>query len=109
MGSRQDGSDHICVGDAETLERRSHLLALRVILLGDDPGGVTIQCYCAVIACTLLALWGGKKPDKATWRMAYWFITGLAGEDDLLAHVNRPDNRGVKLRAKEELWKKLGY
>jgi hypothetical protein len=78
-------------------------------LLSDDPGGVTIQCYCAVIACMLLALWSGKKPDKATWRMAYWFITGLASEADLLAHVNRPDNRGVKLRAKEELWKKLGY
>ena len=78
-------------------------------LISDDPGGVAIQCYCAVIACMLLALWTGRKPDKATWRMAYWFITGLAGEADLLAHVNRPDNTGVKLRAKEELWKKLGY
>ena len=78
-------------------------------LLSDDPDGVTIQCYCAVIACMLLALWTGKRPDKAMWRMAYWFMTGLASEDDLLAHVNRPDNTGVKLRAKEELWKKLGY
>jgi hypothetical protein len=78
-------------------------------LLSDDPDGVTIQCYCAVIACMLLALWTGRKPDKAMWRMAYWLMTGLASEDDLLAHVNRPDNRGVKLAAKEALWKKLGY
>jgi hypothetical protein len=78
-------------------------------LLSDDPDGVAIQCYCAVIACMLLALWTGKKPDKATWRMAYWFMTGLASEADLLAHVNRPDRTGVKLRAKAELWKKLGY
>ena len=85
-----------------------HVLGCRH-LISDDPDGVAIQCYCAVIACMLLALWGGKKPDKATWRMAYWFITGLASEADLLAHVNRPDNTGVKLRAKEELWKKLGY
>jgi Transposase DDE domain len=78
-------------------------------LLSDDPDGVAVQCYCAVIACMLLALWSGRKPDKAAWRMAYWFITGLASEADLLEHVNRPDNTGVKLRAKEELWKKLGY
>jgi len=78
-------------------------------LLSDDPDGVAIQCYCAVIACMLLALWGGKKPDKATWRMTYWFITGLASEAEMLAHVNQPDHTGVKLRAKAELWKKLGY
>lgn len=79
-------------------------------LLSDDPDGVAIQCYCAVIACMLLALWGGgRKPDKATWRMAYWFITGLASEAEMLAHVNQPDHAGVKLRAKAELWKKLGY
>jgi len=23
--------------------------------------------------------------------------------------LNKPDNRGVKLRAREELWKKLGF
>jgi len=78
-------------------------------LFSDDPGGVAIQCYCAVIACMLLALWTGRKADRATWRMLGWFMAGLADEADVLAHVSRPDNRGVKLRAKEELWKKLGY
>jgi hypothetical protein len=78
-------------------------------LLSDDPGGVAIQCYCAVIACLLPTLWTGRRADKATWRMVGWFLAGLAAEADVLAHANRPDNTGVKLRAKEELWKKLGY
>ena len=78
-------------------------------LLSDDPGGVSIQCHCAVIACMLLTLWTGKRADKATWRMAGWFLAGLADEADVLAHASRPDRTGVKLRAKEALWKKLGY
>jgi hypothetical protein len=77
-------------------------------LLSDDPDGVRIQCYCAVIACMLLALWTGKKPGKSTWRMVGWFLCGMADEAEVLAHLNRPDNRGVKLAAKEALWKKLG-
>ena len=77
-------------------------------LLSDDPDGVRIQCYCAVIACMLLALWTGRKPDKSTWRMVGWFLCGIADEAEVLAHLNRPNNRGVKLAAKAELWKKLG-
>lgn len=77
-------------------------------LLSDDPDGVRIQCYCAVIACMLLALWTGRKPGKSTWRMVGWFLGGMADEADVLAHLTRPDNRGVKLAAKAELWKKLG-
>ena len=77
-------------------------------LLCDDPDGVRIQCYCALIACMLLAIWSGKKPDKATWRMVCWFFSGLANEDELLAHLNRPDNTGVKLAKREERWKKMG-
>jgi Transposase DDE domain len=77
-------------------------------LLSDDPDGVRIQCYCAVIACMLLALWTGRKPDKSTWRMVGWFLGGMADEAEVLAHLRRPDNTGVKLAAKAELWKKLG-
>jgi len=77
-------------------------------LLSDDPDGVRIQCYCAVIACMLLALWTGRKPDKSTARIVGWFLCGLADEAEVLAHLNRPNNRGVKLASKAELWKKLG-
>ena len=34
---------------------------------------------------------------------------GVATDAEVAAHLNRPDNTGVKLRAKEALWKKLGY
>ena len=78
-------------------------------LLSDDRGGITIQCYCAVIACLLLQLWTGRKPDKAMHRMVGFYLCGWAGEDDVLAWANKPDRTGVKLRAKDELWKKLGY
>ena len=78
-------------------------------LISDDPDGVAIQCYCAVIACLLITLWSGRAADKATWRMVGWFLGGLADEGELLAHLSAPDRRGVKLAAKEALWKKLGY
>jgi hypothetical protein len=77
-------------------------------LLSDDPDGVAIQCYCAVIACMLLALWSGRRADKSTWRMVGWFLCGIADEAEVLAHLSRPDNTGVKLAAKAALWKKLG-
>jgi hypothetical protein len=77
-------------------------------LISDDPRGITIQCYCAVIACMLLQLWTGKKPNKDMHRMISFYLCGWADEDDLLKWMNKPDNTGIKLRAKEELWKKLG-
>jgi len=77
-------------------------------LLSDDPDGVRIQCYCALIASMLLAIWSGKKPNKASWRMVGWFISGLASEQELLAHLNAPDNTGVKLAKREERWRQLG-
>lgn len=78
-------------------------------LISDDPRGITIQCYCAVIACMLLQLWTGKKPNKEMHRLIGFYLCGWADEQDVLRWVNKPDNTGVKLRAKAELWKKLGY
>jgi len=77
-------------------------------LLSDHPDGVRIQCYCALIACMLLAIWSGRKPNKATWRMVSWFISGLASEEELATHLTAPDNTGVKLTQREERWKKMG-
>jgi len=87
-----------------------HLLGCRH-LISDDPRGITIQCYCAVIGCLLLNLWTGRrKANVATYRMVHWYLAGLADEDELLAHLNKPPpNTGVKLRAKAELWKTMGW
>jgi len=78
-------------------------------LISQRQEGVEIQVYCAVIACLMIQLQTGRKPDKRTAEMMGWFFLGLAGEQDVIDHLNRPDNTGVKLRAKEALWKKLGY
>ena len=83
------------------------LLGLRH-LLSQRQEGVDIQVSCTVIVCLLLCLISGKKPDKSNRNMIGWYLIGLASEKELLAHLSRPDNTGVKLRAKDELWKKLG-
>jgi hypothetical protein len=77
-------------------------------LLSYREEGMDIQIYCTVLACILIQLISGKKPNIAMRRMMGWYLLGVASEAEMLAFLNKPDNKGVKLRAKEELWKKLG-
>jgi hypothetical protein len=79
-----------------------HLISTRI-------EGIQIQVYAAVIYCLLLNTLTGKKPTKWMVTLMSLYISGLATDQDVLSELNKPDNRGVKLRAKEELWKKLGY
>ena len=78
-----------------------HLLSQRV-------EGIEIQVYCAVIACMLINLWTGKKPGKLMVTMLAWYFMGIASQAEVQRFLNRPDHTGIKLRAKDELWKKLG-
>jgi IS4 transposase len=78
-------------------------------LISQRQEGVEIQVYCAVIACLVIQLQTGKKPDKRTVEMMGWFFLGVATEQDVIDHLNKPDNKGVKLRAKQALLKKLGF
>jgi hypothetical protein len=78
-------------------------------LLSQRSEGIDIQVYCTVIVCLLLCLITGHKPNQSNRNMIGWYLIGLASEQELIGHLNRPDNTGVKLRAKAELWKKLGY
>jgi hypothetical protein len=84
------------------------LLGLRH-LLSQRQEGIDIQVYCTVIVCLLICLITGKKPTKSNRSMIGWHLIGLASQQELIDHLNQPDNTGVKLRAKDELWKKLGY
>jgi IS4 transposase len=63
-----------------------HMLGCRH-LLSRDPVGVEIQTYCAIIACMLISLWTGRKPTRRTYEMICHYFTGLAEEDELLAHL----------------------
>jgi hypothetical protein len=78
-------------------------------LLSQREEGIDIQVSCTVIVCLLICLITGKQPNKSNRNMIGWYLIGLASQKELLAHLNRPDNTGVKKRAKDELWKKLGY
>jgi hypothetical protein len=83
------------------------LLGLRH-LLSQRPEGIDIQVHCCVIACLLIRLQTGRKPDKGMMDMLGFYLLGLASEREVIDYLNKPDNTGVKLRAKDALWKKLG-
>jgi len=58
-------------------------------LLSQSQNGIEIQTYCAIIACMLIALWTGKKPTLRTYEMICFYFTGLADEDELMAHIEK--------------------
>ena len=63
-----------------------HVLGCRH-LLSDSPQGIEIQTYCAIIACMLISLYTGRKPTLRTYEMVCYYFTGLADEEELLAHI----------------------
>lgn len=77
-------------------------------LLSQRPEGIDIQVYCAVIAAMLIHLQTGRKPTKAIVFVLGLYFAGWATQEEVLARLDRPDNTGIKNRAKDELWKKLG-
>jgi hypothetical protein len=71
-----------------------HLLGCRH-LLSHNQNGITIQAYCAIIACLLIALWTGRKPTKRTQEMLCYFLTGWASAEEVAAHI-------AKLKASDD-------
>ncbi len=65
-----------------------HILGCRH-LLSHNQNGIELQMYAAIIACMLIALWTGRKPTLRTYEMVCWYFTGLADEEELLAHIAR--------------------
>jgi hypothetical protein len=65
-----------------------HILGCRH-LLSDDPRGIEIQTYSAIIACMLISLWTGRKPTLRTYEMICYYLMGWAEENELLAHLAR--------------------
>lgn len=58
-------------------------------LISHSQNGIEIQVYCAMIACLLMNLWVGGKPSKRTFEMICYYFTGLASEEELLAHLDK--------------------
>ena len=65
-----------------------HILGCRN-LISRSENGVTIQIYMAIIATLLISLWTGLKPNKALREMIFYFLTGLADEEDLERVIQR--------------------
>jgi hypothetical protein len=63
-----------------------HVLGCRH-LIAHSQNGIEIQTYCAIIACMLISLWTGRKPTLRTYEMICYYFTGLADEEELLAHI----------------------
>jgi len=78
-------------------------------LISQRPEGIQIQVYCAVIACMLINLWSGKRPGKHMINMLAWYFMGVATAREVEAFLNRPDNTGVKIRARDEALRKMGF
>ena len=76
-------------------------------LLSQRAEGVEIQTYCAIIACLIINLWTGRRPNRRMVEMIGWCLLGVATEKDFIDFLNEPDNTGIKKRAEEERWKKL--
>lgn len=68
-----------------------HVLGCRH-LLSDHRRGIEIQTYCAIIACMLISLTTGRKPTLRTYEMICYYFTGLADENELLAHLAKLKN-----------------
>jgi hypothetical protein len=77
-------------------------------LLSQREEGIDIQLNCALIVCLLLQLMGGKRPGKRLRNLIAWYLLGMAEEQDVIDHLNRPDNKGSKQKARDELFKKIG-
>lgn len=75
-------------------------------LLSTRMEGIQIQVYAAVICCLMLNTLTGRKPTKWMVMLMALYLQGLASDDDVLRELNRPDNTGIKLRARAEAWKK---
>lgn len=76
-----------------------HLLSTRI-------EGIQIQVYAAVICCMMINALTGRKPNKWMVTLMSLYLSGLASDEDVLRDLNKPDSTGIKLRAKDELWKK---
>ena len=59
-----------------------HVLGCRH-LLSQDPVGIEIQTYCAIIACLLISLTTGCKPTLRTYEMVCLYLQGWADEEEL--------------------------
>jgi hypothetical protein len=65
-----------------------HVLGCRH-LISQDPVGIQIQAYCAIIACLLIHLWTGGRPTLRSFEMICFYLSGWADLDELNDHLEK--------------------
>lgn len=58
-------------------------------LLSQDPRGIQIQMYCALIACLLIQLACPMKPNQWTYKLLCLYQQGWATEEEVLQHLRQ--------------------
>jgi hypothetical protein len=56
-------------------------------LLSTKQEGVEIQMYCAIIACMLIVLYTGRRPNVAVYEAICFYLTGWATLEELEARI----------------------
>lgn len=65
-----------------------HVLGCRK-LMSEHPGGITLQIYCAILACLLLAEATGGLLNRRGYELICLYLMGWAEEDELIAGLER--------------------
>jgi hypothetical protein len=58
-------------------------------LLSTKQEGVEIQMYCAIIACMLIVLYTGRRPNVAVYEAICFYLTGWATLEELWARIEK--------------------
>jgi hypothetical protein len=65
-----------------------HVLGCRK-LMSEHPYGITLQVYCAILACLLLAEATGGSLNRRAYELVCLYLMGWAEEDELIAGLER--------------------
>ena len=68
--------------------------------MDDQPQGLTLQIYVAMIASLLISLWAGKRATKRTYEMFCLYFVGWASEAELRAISTRSSAHPTKRTAR---------
>lgn len=74
-----------------------HVLGCRSLLC-EHPHGITLQVYCAILACLLLAEATGGSLNRRGYELVSLYLMGWAEEDELIAGLERLRAAALKQR-----------
>jgi hypothetical protein len=75
-----------------------HVLGCRRLLC-EHPHGITLQAYCAILACLLLAEATGGSLNRRGYELISLYLMGWAEEDELIAGLKRLRAAALKQRS----------